>query len=762
MLSDVDMPLKTQGKYRFQDFEVDLPNRSFRRDGQIVTISPRTFDMLAFLVQHSDERNMPQTVDSPGRVSSEEIAPRDDREDMSPARNPISRFFAGFLHPGPWHVFAITAALAILAFGGLFGWRWMHRVAPRHLGLVIADFENTTGNPQFDLALKTALTIDLQQSPLLAISSRSKVGQTFAELKVPTEKPLTPEAARKVCAQIHDQAYLTGSIRRFARKYMVSVDAYDCASGRALAGSKGIADSPDGIVAVLDKVAVDLRRQLGEPSNSVARFSKPLFAGRTPSLEALKAYSDASRLELEGKIQESVTLYQHALELDPEFAIAFTNLGAAYSNLGEQDLARASLTRAYELRDTVDEPDRFVIISTYNSIVTGDTEASISNDKAWSEEYPRNPVPLIHLADLENQIGKPALAVDPAKRALELNPGDALPYIVLARAQLHLGQFEQAVNTCRLAIDRHLDSEQIHGFLFQIAFLRLDQTEMDRQIAWAKDQPSEPFLLQQLGLMDFTLGKAKTAQAILESAAEEYRRQGESDLADKVLSKVPRIEAELGLTAAAHALLTHLPEGDESLTGGPIGSVGSIGSVDIPVAWAHVGETARAEAPLRGELESHLTITLWQEYLGPQIKAAIALNQQRPEDAIEDLKPAIPYDLYSFDGPAMRGRAYLAAKQPDLAEIEFHKILDHPGIEPLSHNYPLAQLGLARALAAQGKTVEAGFAYKVVLQIWKDADTDLPRLKEAKAEFAHLTTEPVRARLAASAPAARKPSASRR
>ncbi|WP_263351586.1 tetratricopeptide repeat protein [Acidicapsa acidisoli] len=705
---------------------------------------------------------MPQTVDSPSRVSEEEVTPRTESEDSSPVRNRLSRFFADFRHPGPWHVLVITAILALLGFGGLFFWRWMHRPATQSLSVVIADFENSTGNPQFDLALKTALTIDLQQSPLLAVSSRGKVRQTLVELKAPVDKPLTPEVAREVCSRIHDQTYLSGSIRRFARKYMVSVAAFDCSSGRSLAESKGIAESPDGIVAVLDKVAVDLRKQLGEPSDTITRFSKPLFAGRTPSLEALKAYADASRLGLEGKLQESVTPYQHALELDPEFALAFADLGVAYSNLGEQDLARKSLTRAYELRDTVDEPDQLFIVSTYSNIVTGDTQASIRNDKEWSAEYPRNPVPLLHLADLENRIGKPALAVDPAKRALQLNPGDAYPYIVLARAQLHLGQFEQAVDTCQLAIERHLDSEQIHGFLFQIAFLRLDQAEMDRQIAWAKDQPAEPYLLQQVGLMDFALGKAKNAQAVLESAADEYRRQGESELANQMVSRIPRIEAELGLTSAAHTLLARLPKSSESLTGD---------SVDVPVAWAHVGETARADALAKRELESHLTTTLWQEDFGPQIKAAIDLNQQRAEDAIEDLKPAIPYDLYSFDGPGMRGRAYLAAKQPDLAEVEFHKILDHPGIEPLSHNYPLAQLGLARALAAQGKTVEAGFAYKVVLQIWKDADADLPRLKEAKAEFARLATEPGRTsgetgrattKPAPSASSPRKPSASRR
>jgi eukaryotic-like serine/threonine-protein kinase len=675
---------------------------------------------------------MMHAVEPVTRISAAEVTELDKSYPPSPAQKPASGFFTGFGRPGPWHSFLATAILATIGFGGLFGWRWMHRPAPQSLGLVIADFENTTGNPQFDLALKTALTIDLQQSPLLAASSRAKIQRTLVEMKVATDKPLTPDLAREVCTRMNEQAYLTGSIRPFARKYMVDVRAFDCANGSSLAVSKGIADSPDGIVAVLDKVAVDLRQQLGEPALSVARFDRPLFGGRTASLDALKAYSDGSYLELQGKLADSVTLLQHAVEIDPEFALAFADLGLVHSNLGEQDLARTSLTRAYELRETADEPDRLFINATYNSIVTGDMSASIRNDKTWSEEYPRNPIPFIHLANLETLVGKPDLAIEPARRAMELSPGESLPYIVLARAQLHLGEFEQAAKTCQLAVDRHLDSEQIHGLLFGIAFLRLDQVEMDKQITSSKGQPGEPFMLSQLGLIDFALGKAKTAQVILQSAAEGFRKLGQNERASEVLNEMPRIEAELGLTESARTQLARLQGATDSSTGG---------SIDIPVAWAHVGDTARAEALLKTEVDTHLTSTLWQEDFGPQIKAAVDLNQKRPEDAIEDLKPAIPYDLRSFDGPALRGRAYWAARQPDLAEAEFHKILDHRGVEPLSHNYPLAQLGLARALAQEGKTVEAGFAYKVVLQIWKDADPDLPRLKEAKAEYAKFLSE---------------------
>jgi len=845
------MSLKKQGKYRFQNFEVDLADRSLRRDGNTIAVSSRTFDLLVFLIlnpqrvvtkdelldalwpgSYAEESNLSQHIfllrkaltgkqsgdkllaTVPGRgyqfatpvtvvakpdgevhtprtersrleqsrleqsglerskatplfQSIEQIAEPADRISMrkridyddyddllSPSRSRSSRFFAGFRHPGPWHVMIFTAIVAILGFGSYFGWKWKYGPKPESMTMVIASLQNTTSNPQFDEAIGTALSIDLQQSPFLIVASPAKIAQTLNEMDetssaASADRPLTPELARQVCSHLNDKAYLTGDVRRFVMKYMVSLQAFDCASGRKLAGSKGIADTPDGIVAVLDKVAVDLRKQLGgESSGSVDRFSKPLFAGRGASLEALKDYSDATHLESSGKLVESVTLFQHAVEIDPLFAPAFAELGKVYSDLGEHDLASAALTRAYELRDSVDEPDRLFIISAYNDNVTGDIQAAIHNYQAWTAEYPRNPAPLVDLAKLENEIGEPALALDPARRSMQLNQAIPEPYVALARAQLNLGQFEEAAKTCQLALRRGIDDAQIHSLLMQTAFLRLDQPGMDAQVAWAKDRPAEPLIQSQLGLIDFAQGKVRTAQVIVANALDGYRKQGQTGLADQVSATLPRIEAELGLTGAAYGQLARLPETAEFS--------------DIPVAWAEVGDVARAEAAAKRALDAHPTDTLWQEYRVPQIRAAVALTRGQPAVAVDALTSATSFDLRAFDTPSMRGRAFLAAHQPQLAEAEFHKVLDHPGIQPYSHDYPLAQLGLARALAQEGKMVEAGFAYKLVLQIWKDADPDLPPFREAKAEYARLTAEIARNSSTAALHAAHKPPVGKR
>jgi tetratricopeptide (TPR) repeat protein len=691
------MSLNKQGKYRFNELEVDPATRVPAQEAQ-------------------------------GQTEQDQKADVENSEVDSKQNFPLQ-----YLQPGTRKIgllVAVVAVFIVVCLGGWLGWRRFHRPRLDSLGLVVADFVNSTGDLQFDQVLKIALTVDLRQSPYLKVAS----AEAIEKLQMPVAS-LTPQAAREVCTRLYGHAYLTGEIHRLAQKYLVTVQAFDCAASKRLAVSRGIADSHDAVLPVLDRVAVDIREQLGEPAKSVQSFNSPPFPARINSLPALNAYSDASRLAHSGKYTDSIALYQWAIKLDPQLTVAYEGLGMAYANLGQGSQAAANFSKAYELRDTVDEYDRLNIVANYNNLATGDLMASIRNDKQWREDYPNDPVPLTNLGDLEIQIGRSAMALEASRRALELDPSDASAYEVLANAQTHLGQFEEAASTCRQAISHHVDTVKIHGILLQIAFRNLDQTGVEEQLAWVPasgdGKPEAAYMKVQQGFIDFAEGRAKAAHAIFTTLADHYRQQDQASLANSILEGVPRIEAELGLADSARALLNHLQTGNG----------GSSGDTDLAVAWAHVGETVRAEAELQREIDAHPAATLWQEYNGPQIRAAIALNQKHPETAVEALQPTVQYDLRGFAATALRGRAYLAAGQPTLAEAEFHKILDHPGIEPLSHNYPLAQLGLARALARQDKTVEAGFAYKVVLQIWKDADPDLPRLREAKAEYAKLTGE---------------------
>ena len=874
------MAQKKQGKYRFNDFEVDLALRSLRRRGHPVTVSDRTFDLLVLLMLNAprtiskeelmaalwpnaeaEQSNLGQhifllrqalsgkepgeklVVSVPGRgyqfavnvlsLESEEAAagprllPRhpdeasllqaaargqsgrpaarkeksfrtevedrdaqdrdaqdheaEDRHRLRPnagaslvAASDVAAFGAFDPSPdpaaeepprrqprtgwsrlhllarlrGPWRIAALILVILLLSgLGGWFGWRLLHRSPRESLSIMVGDFQDTTGNPQFDQALRTALAIDLRQSPFLEVASRDRISKTVAGMMGAStaddskagSASLTPaligNVARQACQRLGSEVYLTGDIRPLVMKYMVSVAAFNCATGASVASSKGIAGSPDAVLAVLDRLAASLRSQLGESGSSIARFDKPLLMGRPNSFEALQAYSNASHLALEQDLQDAIPLFERALQLDPQFTMAFADLGAVYNNLGERALAVQNLSKAYSLRDAVDEPDKLFITAAYNDIVTRDLQASLRNDKEWAEEYPHDPAPLAHKADLEMQIGKADLALEPARQALTLNPGEGSYYVTLARAEMRLGQFEEAAKTCRLAISRHFDLEHIHGILMQIAFLRLDQPAIDEQVAWAKGKPAEPYIAQQLAMMDFALGKVKAGRAIVQKLILNYRTQGLSEQADLLQGELPRMQAELGLLQTAKDALAVIPEENAAS--------------DLPIAWAEVGEITKARAMLQRQIEDHPSDTLWLHYVAPEIKAAIELTEHHPDAAIEALAPASPYDLRLFDVPSLRGLAYLAANKPAEAETEFHKILDHPGVEPYSYNYPLAQLGVARALTQQGKLVEAGYAYKVVRQIWKDADADLPRLHEAKAEAAKinsaLNTRPIAA-----------------
>ncbi len=772
------MSLKKQGKYRFTDFEIDLAQRTLLRAGNPITISPRTFDVLAFFVLNpqrlvtredllhalfhhakAEESNLgqhlfllrkalnsidpgdrvlltvaggyrftPQVTEIPRldpspEIRSEDSSPTtlDESADESDKRLP--RF-------SPLLIAGLVVAVALLSIGGWYGWQTFHRPLGQtdqgSLRLVLADFENSTTNHQFDQALKTALTLNLQQSPYLSVAPEARVADAVDALKIPAGSRISTYAARQICQRLNGQVCLTASIRPLTQKFMVTVLAIDTANGKDRAQSRGIADSPDAVVAVLDKVALDLRRQLGESSTFVAAFQKPLFAGRPASLDALRAYSEAAQLQQQGKLTDAEQRYHRAIFLDPKFALAYADLSAVEASLGLDEPSRAALAHAYELRDSLDEQHRLILTAAYLDRITGDIQASQRNYEQWAKFFPHNPVPLTSLADLLIQIGKPAQALDPATRALALNPDNPAAYNILARAQMHLGQFEEATKTCQESIHRQIDGLEIHQFLLQIAFLRLDQPAIDDQLEWGRNSSDPPQMQLQQGLIAFAEGRARAALAIFTAAADSYRKQGQREKANSILAQVPRIQAELGLVEGAHAQLTRL--GDMPDT------------TDIPVAWAHVGETTRAESLLKQALEDHPNSTLWQQLRAPQIRAAIALNQHQPADAVTALESASPYDLSSFDSAALRGRAYLAAHKPELAEAEFHKILDHPGIAPLSHDYPLAQLGLARALAAEEKTTEAGFAYKIVLAIWKDADPDLPRLKEARSEYARLNS----------------------
>jgi tetratricopeptide (TPR) repeat protein len=618
-----------------------------------------------------------------------------------------------------------AAALGIVVLAGWFGWRRMYRTVPGdHHEVVLADFENSTGDPDFDKALNTALAVELKQSPYLLVASAAKRQETLKLMERSPREALTPALAREMCQRIGDQAVLDPTIARVGKKYMLTLTAVDCDSGEDLLESKSVADDPDSILQSLDSVAASMRRRLGEPLGVLRNTSKPLLAKKTNSLDALKVYTLAREQVVQGKFEPAIPLLQKAIELDPNFAVAYSDLGTVYSNLGEHDLAVKNFSKAYELRESAVQQDTLAIVAAYHSFVTGDLHESIRNYETWAALYPLAASPRANLASGQIQIGRDDLAVEPARQAVELAPNDTIMYVILARAEMHLGQFDEAKATCEKAVALKIDDAFVHGLLFEIASAQDRPEEMSAQVAWAKGKSAEASMLLDEALAAYSEGKAREAEREIDGMVDEYKTQGLTEHANRLLGGTPRIEMQLGRLEEARRRLAALP---------PLQ-----GSTDIPVALALTGATAQAEAILQRELQLQPTDTLWQDVKGPEIRAAIAVAENKPEVAIQSLQRSLPYDLRNFDVPSLRGQAYLLAKQPDLAEAEFHKIIDHPGVEPLSSNLRTAHLGLARAYALQHREQDSRREYERFFELWKDADSDLPVLQQARAEYSRL------------------------
>ena len=634
-----------------------------------------------------------------------------------PARSPSSRRRWWWTGAGV----ALVAAAAVA-----FAWfRTRPAAAPvARPEIVIAAMDNPAAIPTIDTALNSALAADFRRSSFLLVPSDGRIRTVLKLMQRPESDKVTSAIALEVCQRMNDQAVVTGAIARLDQKYLITLAATDCANSEPVAESKGVAASRDGVPATLDSVAGEMRKRL-ESTQSIRHFDKPLMVSATSSLAALKAYSKARDLYAAGDIRGSVPFFVRATELDPQFAIAYADLGAVYTNLGEHAQAVVNLTKAYNLRDIqMADTTRFFIVAMYHSRVTGNIHQGISNYQTWTQALPKDSPPWSNMAELYITIGQPELALEPARQAVSLNPKNPAAYVILAKAQIRAGQFDAAQATCREAIARGVVDEQLHARLAELAFLRGDVAALQEQFAGAKGKPAAVLMLVDEMEVDFALGKRRAALDAIRQLTEESRKQGMIGTAADVSAGVPRYLVELGWMAEARTMLTEQPPADDA--------------TNAIVAIAETGDPAKAEEMLRRQLKAHPEDTLWQECRGPQIRGAIALAGNRPGAAIEALRAGLGCDLRDFDQSYVRGSAYLAFRQPALAAAEFRKILDHPGVEPFSHHIPLAHLGLARAYAMQGDVAASRAEYQKLLDLWKDADPGMPVKDQAARELAAL------------------------
>jgi eukaryotic-like serine/threonine-protein kinase len=638
-----------------------------------------------------------------------------------------------------WKVFALAAVILVaVAVGGTLYFRsrqTMTRLTDKDT-IVLSDFDNKTGDAVFDDALKQGLSIQLEQSPFLALVSDHKVNETLKLMGRPASDRLTSEVTREVCQRTGSTTMLTGSIAGLGSQYVIGLKAMNCNTGDVLAEAQEQAAGKEGVLKALDAAAVGLRGKLGESLGSVQKYATPVEAATTPSLEALKAYSlGVKTLGAKGGTA-ALPFYKRAVDLDQNFALAYANLGRTYFVFNEPERGAGYLRKAYNLREKVSERERFFIEGNYYLFVTGELEKAAQTFTQWQQTYPRDDAPYRYLGTVFSALGNCEKALEEFGAALRLEPNIVGNYIAYGDACVSLNRLDEAEATFKQAEDHKLESYFLLQSRYLLAFLKGDAAQMAQWVSAAMGKPgSEDLLLAMRADTEGWYGKLMNAHELTRKAMDSAQHNDAKEIAASYQAAAALREVESGnrerARAEAHAAVKLAPNRD----------VRAIAAL----ALARAADTLTAEKVV-AELDKAFPLQTWvQRYWLPTIRAAVALERKDPNRAIEVLKVASMIELGQQTNlniwlcPVyLRGEAYLMLHDGNRAAAEFQKFIDHRG---LVGNFPwgaLARLGLARAYAMQGDTVKARAAYQDFLTLWKDADPDVPILIEAKAEYAKL------------------------
>jgi eukaryotic-like serine/threonine-protein kinase len=605
--------------------------------------------------------------------------------------------------------------------------------------IVLADFVNTTGDPVFDDTLKQGLSIQLKQSPFLDVESDRKVNETLKLMGHTEGDRLTPEVAVEICQRAGSKAVLTGSIAGVGRQYVIGLKASSCNMGDVLGEVQGQASNKEEVLKTLSAAAVSLRTRLGESLSSVEKYSTPLIEATTPSLEALKAFSLGRKAQLAQGDVLALPFYSRAVELDPNFALGYAAMASTYGNLNEAERSKENARKAYKLRDKVSEWERFIIDNDYYEDVTGDLEKATQNLEVWKQTYPRDYLPYGDLGVLYTGLGNLEGALEEAREAHRRQPDAENTYLNLGRDYASLNRLDEAEAVYKQAGERKLGSEFLLQYRYQLAFLKGDAAKMAQLVSAAMGKPGlEDALLASQADTEGWYGKLKDAQELTLRAMNSAEHNDARESAATYQAAAALREVESGNRDRA------LADANASLRLAPNRDVLWMAAL----ARARAGDTAGAEK-LAVRLDKTFPLdTQVQRYSLPTIRAAVALERKDPNRAVDLLKEASTIELgwttavTVFLCPAyLRGEAYLMLHDGKSAEEEFQKFIDHRG---LVVNFPwgaVSRLGLARAYAMQGDTDKAKAAYQDFLTLWKDADPDIPVLKQAKAEYAKLSSK---------------------
>ena len=638
-----------------------------------------------------------------------------------------------------WATACGAAALAIGVIGAsLFFSRKAHALSEKDT-IVLADFTNTTGDTVFDDTLKGALATELEQSPFFNILSDPKVSEMLKLMGRSADERLDEKTALDLCQRTRSKAVLAGSIASLGSLYVVGLHALNCQTGDSLARTEAQASKKEDVLNALGKAATKLRERVGESLSTIQKYDTPIEQATTPSLDALKAYSLGRKAENEKGAAAAIPFFKRAIELDPNFAVAYNGLGTSYNNLGETGLSTELFQRAYALRDRASEREKLRISAHYYALYTGELEKSNQTYELWAQAYPRDVIPHANLGYNYGFLGQYEKAVAESLEALRLNPDADFVYGNLITYYAYLGRLDEAKATYQQAMAHKFEDPTLNATMYGVAFLRGDAAEMQRQLdlSTGKQGVEDGVLSQQSDTEAFS-GRLGKARDFSRRAVESAQRADEKETTAMWQMNGALREAEFGNAAQAR---------NETTSALALASTRDM-RILAALALARAGDSARTQT-MADELEKQNPVnTVIVGYWLPTIRAAIEMNRNNPAKAVELLHAATSYELGSPlpmpEGggllyPAyMRGQAYLRLHQGSEAAAEFQKFLNHRGIVGNCPLGALARLGLARAYLLQGDTAKARAAYQDFLTLWKDADSDIPVLIAAKAEYAKL------------------------
>ncbi len=649
---------------------------------------------------------------------------------------------------------AAAILLAALIGGGLYfrSRQTTHRLTEKDT-IVLADFANSTGDAVFDDTLKQALSVALNQSPFLNVLSENKVAATLKLMSRPAGTKLTPEVAHELCQRAGSKTYISGSIASLGSQYVLGLKAVNCQSGDPLAEEQVTAASKEKVLDALGEAASKLRGELGESLATVQKFDVPLVEATTSSLEALKAYSLGNKAAKEKGSAAALPYFQRAIQLDPNFAMGYKEVGDDYSSLGEGGRASDYYTKAFQLREHASEREKLAITANYYRTVTGELDKAAQTFQEEIESYPREDRAYNSLGIVHGAQGQYEKAAEITRQALRVAPDRLVSYGNLANYALALQRLDETRQIIHEAQARKADDLTHHDAVYALAFLGADSATMTEQQQWFAGKPEyENFGLSLASDTEAYAGHLGKARELTKRAVDSAIRTDSKENGAIWQAIAAQRETAYGNPAearqsAAEALkLAPTSQGVES---------------EAALAFAMADDTARAES-LTQDLGKRFPLdTQIQSLWLPAIQAQLALDRKNPTAALNALPAASPIELGQIAFVAnisclyptyIRGEAYLAAGQGTAAATEFQKILDHSGIVWNCWTGALARLGVARGNALQSRTsqrqgqgadadaarVRALAAYKDFLALWKDADPDIPILKEAKAEYAKL------------------------